>query len=55
MDVALLPAVNLAIALIAQEAGYCNLAHFNRQFRAAKQVTPRAFRLQYQLAGKRIG
>jgi AraC-like DNA-binding protein len=42
----------LAIAVIAQEAGYRNLAHFNRQFRAAKQVTPRAFRLQYRRAGK---
>lgn len=39
---------NLAIAVIAQEAGYRNLAHFNRQFRAAKQVTPRAFRRQYR-------
>ncbi|MGK5031642.1 helix-turn-helix domain-containing protein [Janthinobacterium sp. MDT1-19] len=39
---------NLAIAVIAQEAGYRNLAHFNRQFRAARQVTPRAFRLQYR-------
>ncbi|WP_219114103.1 AraC family transcriptional regulator [Janthinobacterium sp. UMAB-56] len=39
---------NLAIAVIAQEAGYRNLAHFNRQFRAARQVTPRAFRRQYR-------
>ncbi|OHV97460.1 hypothetical protein AKG95_09590 [Janthinobacterium lividum] len=39
---------NLAIAIIAQEAGYRNLAHFNRQFRAARHVTPRAFRLQYR-------
>jgi AraC-like DNA-binding protein len=39
---------NLAIAVIAQEAGYRNLAHFNRQFLAAKHVTPRAFRLQYR-------
>ena len=39
---------NLAIAVIAQEAGYRNLAHFNRQFRAAKQATPRAFRQQYR-------
>ena len=42
----------LAIAVIAQEAGYRNLAHFNRQFRAARQLTPRAFRLQYRRAGK---
>lgn len=41
----------LAIAVIAQEAGYRNLAHFNRQFRAARQLTPRAFRLQYRRAG----
>ena len=39
---------NLAIAVIAQEAGYRNLAHFNRQFRAARHVTPRAFRQQYR-------
>ena len=39
---------NLAIAVIAQEAGYRNLAHFNRQFRAARQLTPRAFRQQYR-------
>ena len=43
---------DLAIAVIAQEAGYRNLAHFNRQFRAAKQVTPRAFRLPYRRTGK---
>ena len=41
---------NLAIAVIAQEAGYRNLAHFNRQFRAARHVTPRAFRRQYRHA-----
>jgi transcriptional regulator GlxA family with amidase domain len=39
---------DLAIAVIAQEAGYRNLAHFNRQFRAARHVTPRAFRHQYR-------
>jgi AraC-like DNA-binding protein len=43
---------DLAIAVIAQEAGYRNLAHFNRQFRAAKHVTPRAFRLQYRRGAK---
>ena len=36
------------IAAIAQEAGYRNLAHFNRQFRADKQMTPRTFRQQYR-------
>jgi len=40
------------IAAIAQEAGYRNLAHFNRQFRADKRMTPRAFRQQYRQAGK---
>lgn len=33
-----------AIGVIAQEAGYRNLAHFNRQFRAAKGVSPREFK-----------
>lgn len=36
------------VAAIAQEAGYRNLAHFNRQVRADKQMTPRAFRQQYR-------
>ena len=40
------------IAAIAQEAGYRNLAHFNRQFRADKQMTPRAFRQQYRQGRK---
>ncbi len=40
------------IAAIAQEAGYRNLAHFNRQFRADKRMTPRAFRQQYRQTGK---
>src|SRR5450830_1238028 len=40
----------LSIAVIAQEAGYRNLAHFNRQFLAAKHVTPRIFRQQYRHA-----
>ncbi|KAB8045138.1 helix-turn-helix domain-containing protein [Janthinobacterium aquaticum] len=39
-----------SIAAIAQEAGYRNLAHFNRQFRADKQMAPRAFRQQYRRA-----
>ncbi|MBB5368840.1 MULTISPECIES: AraC family transcriptional regulator [unclassified Janthinobacterium] len=38
----------LSIAVIAQEAGYRNLAHFNRQFLATKRVTPRTFRRQYR-------
>ena len=32
------------IARIADDAGYRNLANFNRQFRAARGMTPRAFR-----------
>ena len=40
------------VAAIAQEAGYRNLAHFNRQFRADKQMTPRAFRQQYRQGRK---
>ena len=39
-----------SIAIIAQEAGYRNLAHFNRQFLADKQMAPRAFRRQYRQA-----
>lgn len=43
---------DLSIAVIAQEAGYRNLAHFNRQFLSAKHATPRAFRRSYrQVAG----
>ena len=37
-----------AIGVIAQEAGYRNLAHFNRQFRAAKGVSPRDFKQRYR-------
>ncbi|MGB7196007.1 helix-turn-helix domain-containing protein [Collimonas pratensis] len=37
-----------AIGVIAQEAGYRNLAHFNRQFRAAKGVSPRDFKKRYR-------
>ncbi|HKP26376.1 MAG TPA: helix-turn-helix domain-containing protein [Dongiaceae bacterium] len=36
------------VARIAEEAGYRNLANFHRQFKAAKGVTPRAFRLAYR-------
>jgi len=32
------------IGVIAAEVGYANLAHFNRQFRAIRKATPRAFR-----------
>jgi AraC-like DNA-binding protein len=32
------------ISLIAQDAGFANLSNFNRRFKAAKGMTPRAFR-----------
>ena len=35
------------IATIADEVGYRSLANFNRQFRAAKGMTPRAFRRSF--------
>ncbi|AMP02314.1 bacterial regulatory helix-turn-helix s, AraC family protein [Collimonas arenae] len=37
-----------SIGAIAQQAGYRNLAHFNRQFRAAKGVSPREFKNRYR-------
>ncbi|SFH74486.1 AraC-type DNA-binding protein [Collimonas sp. OK307] len=37
-----------AIGVIAQESGYRNLAHFNRQFRAAKGISPRDFKQRYR-------
>jgi AraC-like DNA-binding protein len=37
------------IALIADSVGYQNLAHFNRQFRALKNQTPKQFRRLFQL------
>ncbi len=37
-----------SIGVIAQHLGYPNLAHFNRQFRAAKGVSPREFRKRYR-------
>jgi AraC-like DNA-binding protein len=38
------------IAHIAGEVGYANLANFNRQFRALKGMTPRAFRRSFAAA-----
>ena len=35
------------ISCIAEEAGYSSLSHFNRQFLAIKQVTPREFRRSF--------
>jgi len=37
------------IATIADEVGYRSLANFNRQFRAEKAMTPRAFRRSFRL------
>jgi AraC-like DNA-binding protein len=37
------------IGVIAMEAGYPSVAHFNRQFLARKAMTPRAFRGNYRL------
>lgn len=39
---------NMPVKLVAAEAGYSNLAHFNRQFLARKGMTPRAFRASYR-------
>jgi len=36
------------IGVIAAEVGYANLAHFNRQFRAIRDTTPREFRGRYR-------
>jgi AraC-like DNA-binding protein len=41
---ALLLNTDLPIAFIADDVGYCNLANFNRQFKALKRQTPRQFR-----------
>lgn len=43
------------IAFIADEVGYRNLANFNRQFRALKGVTPRAFRESFRQRYIRTG
>ena len=44
---ALLINTDLPIKHIADEVGYHNLANFNRQFRAVKQMTPREFRRSF--------
>jgi len=38
--------------LIAEQVGYRNQANFNRQFKAYKQLTPRAYRNEFKLASK---
>lgn len=47
------------VSWVSAETGYTNLSHFNRQFQAIKQTTPREFRRRYvdhggfgQLAGQ---
>jgi AraC-like DNA-binding protein len=45
---ALLIGSDRPIAHIAEESGYHSLANFHRQFKAAKGVTPRAFRQAYR-------
>lgn len=45
---ALLIAGGRPVSHIADEAGYRNLANFHRQFKAAKGLTPRAFRQAYR-------
>lgn len=44
---ALLSATSRPIANIAADVGYNSLANFNRQFKALKQMTPRAWRRQF--------
>ncbi len=43
----LLVSTDKPIACIADEVGYTNLSHFNRQFLSIKQLTPREFRRSY--------
>ncbi|MEC4722101.1 AraC family transcriptional regulator [Noviherbaspirillum sp. CPCC 100848] len=44
----LLISTDRPVSCIAEEAGYTNLSHFNRQFLAVKLVTPREFRRSYK-------
>ncbi len=48
----LLVETDRAISAIASEAGFANLANFNRQFRAARQMTPKEFRRYYPQHGR---
>lgn len=43
-----LAASDQPVAHIAAEAGYANLAHFNRQFRALRGMTPREYRASFR-------
>ncbi|MHA7427381.1 helix-turn-helix domain-containing protein, partial [Burkholderia pseudomallei] len=40
----LLASTDWPVSLVATRSGYANLANFNRQFLAARRVTPRAYR-----------
>jgi AraC-like DNA-binding protein len=44
---ALLITTEQPVAYIASMTGYDNLANFNRQFKALKQITPREFRQRF--------
>jgi AraC-like DNA-binding protein len=44
---ALLVSTEKPISCVADEVGYTNMSHFNRQFLAIKQLTPREFRRSY--------
>lgn len=48
----LLVSTDRPVAHIAEEAGYDNLSHFNRQFLARKGVTPREFRRGFPSGGR---
>jgi AraC-like DNA-binding protein len=43
----LLVSTDKPVSCIADEVGYSNLSHFNRQFLAIKELTPREFRRSY--------
>ena len=43
----LLVSTDKPIAHVAEEVGYTNMSHFNRQFLGIKQMTPREFRKSY--------
>jgi len=49
----LLVSTERPIARIAEEVGYTNLSHFNRQFLAQKKLTPREFRRSFAAHGAR--
>ena len=49
----LLVSTDRPIARVADEVGYANLSHFNRQFLALKKLTPREFRRSFAAHGPR--